>query len=227
MASDYLPGKDGALLTWAQNASTLITATPTAFGLTAGIATAFSGVVSTYATAYAAAANPITRTQGTVSTKNTARTALKTNIRGWAKIVQATATVTPAQKIDLGLNPHDTNPSPINPPTDAPVVEVVSVFGRTVTLKLHGTGTDRRGKPAGVAGASIFTHTGATPPANLAEWDYQGGTTRTSFDVQFAPEVAAGSQVWICGLWFNPRNQNGPACDPISTYIAGGVAVAA
>ena len=46
---------------------------------------------------------------------------------------------------------------------------------------------------------------------------------RTVFDVEFPATVAAGAQVWLCAFWFNPRSQSGPACQPISAYLAGGV----
>jgi hypothetical protein len=45
--------------------------------------------------------------------------------------------VTDAQLIDLGLSPRAT-PTPINPPVDPPVAEVLRVLGKTVTMKLHG-----------------------------------------------------------------------------------------
>jgi hypothetical protein len=38
----YLPRRDADLLAWATNASTKITATPAAFGLTSGFATSFA-----------------------------------------------------------------------------------------------------------------------------------------------------------------------------------------
>jgi hypothetical protein len=42
MAS-FLPGREASLITWSNNFNTLISATPTAFGLTAAQATSFAG----------------------------------------------------------------------------------------------------------------------------------------------------------------------------------------
>src|SRR4051812_34286236 len=100
---DYLPAKDADLLAWAQNASTLITAAPTSYGLTVGIASTFSGVVTGFDGALSVALAPSTRTRGSIATKNEKKKLLKANARAWAKIVQATSTVTPQQKLDLGL----------------------------------------------------------------------------------------------------------------------------
>lgn len=227
MSHDYLPSRDALLLDWSNNFHSMISSSPTTYGLTAGQATSYGTLNTSWSNAYTTATAPSTRTRGTIAAKNAARTLLKANARFLARIVQATATVTAQQKIDLGLTARDVIPSPINPPTEAPVLEIVAALGRTLKVNLRSVGSDRRGKPDGVHGASLFSFVGATPPADIEAWTFQGSTTRTSFDVEFAPAVPAGSQVWLTAFWFNPRSQSGPACTPISAYIAGGVAQAA
>lgn len=223
---DFIPSKDADLVAWQANMGSLITAHPSDFGLSAPIATQFTTLGGSFAAAYTLAHDPSTRTKGTVAARRLARKTFVAYARQVARIVQSTPTVTPEQKIDLGLNPHDTVPSPINPPTDAPVLEIVSAFGRTIRVKLHGVGTDRRGKPAGVAGAAVYSYVGATPPSDPRAYTAEGSTTRASFDVTFPATVPAGSQVWLTAYWFNPRQQSGPACTPVSAYVAGGVAMA-
>jgi hypothetical protein len=227
MSTNFLPTRDALLLDWSSNFNTKITASPTTYGLTAAQATAYGTLNTAFSSAYTTATAPSTRTRGTVAAKNAARATLKANARLLARIVQATASVTAQQKIDLGLTPRDVIPSPINPPTEAPVIEIVAALGRTIKLNLRTVGSDRRGKPNGVQGASLFSFVGAAAPADLSDWMFEGSTTRTSFDVEFAPTIPAGSQVWLTAFWFNPRSQSGPACTPINAYIAGGVALAA
>ena len=227
MSRNFLPARDSLLLDWSNNFNTKITATPTAYGLTAAQATAYGTLHTAYSNAYTTATAPSTRTRGTIAAKNSARTALKANARLLARIVQATASVTAQQKIDLGLTPRDVVPSPINTPTEAPVLEIVTAIGRTIKLNLRSVGSERRGKPDGVHGASLFSFVGAAPPADISAWTFEGSTTRTSFDVEFPATVAAGSQVWLTAFWFNPRSQSGPACTPVSAYIAGGVSAQA
>jgi hypothetical protein len=222
----FLPNRDAALLTWAQSASSFITATPTAYGLTTAIATALASAVSTYSTALEAA-QPGVRNRMAVLTKNNARAALKTNIRAWAKIVEGTATVTNAQKAQLGLNVRSL-PSPIPPPATAPALDVVAVNGRTVNVRLHEAGSTRRGKPAGVSGAAVMSYVGATPPADMAGWKLEGLASRTTFQVSFALTLAPGATVWLAAYWFNERKQAGPVCTPIAvTFGAATSALAA
>jgi hypothetical protein len=225
MASGFLPNKDSALLAWAQNFSTLITATPTTYGLTSAQATAFAALVTAYSTTLAAC-DPGVRNKASVLAKNTARTNLKVSARLLAKIVEGQASVTNAQKATLGLNVRAT-PTPIPPPALAPQVDIVSVIARTVRIRLHNTETaPRRGKPAGVAGAAVFSYVGATPPTDLSGYKFEGNTTVTVVDLVFPDTVAAGSTVWIIAMWFNERTQNGPAATPVNAVIQYGLSMA-
>lgn len=181
----FLPSTDAGLLAWSTSFSTQITATPTAFGLTAAQATAYAAAHAAYATAYAAATNESTRTKGAISGKNAARATLKVDASNLAGIVSHTATVTNQQKLDLGLNVRS-KPSPIPAPSDAPGLDVASVSGWTVKVKLHDSATgSKRGKPAGVSGASVFSYVGATPPNDIAAWKFEGNTGRTGVEVAF------------------------------------------
>ena len=162
MARTFFPSSDTALLAWSLNFSTLITATPTAYGLTAALATAYGTLHTAYATALAAA-DPAVRTKSSVIAKNLARNSLKNDARLLAKLVEGTASVTDPQKAALGLNVK-TPPSPIPAPSDAPNLDVASVSGWTVKVKLHdATSGSKRGKPPGVTGATVFSYVGDAP----------------------------------------------------------------
>ena len=227
MASrSFLPDTDAALLAWSLNLSNLITATPTTYGLVAGDATAYSALHTSYASALAAC-DPGQRSKSLVATKNAARAALKNSARLLAKRVEGTASVTDAQKIELGLNVR-AMPSPIPAPSNPPALDIVSVTGRTVRVRLHDAAdASRRGKPAGVAGATVFSYVGAAAPTDPAAWKFEGNTTRTTIDVVFPDTVAAGAVAWITAFWRNERDLSGPACAPISTNLQFGVPMAA
>ena len=58
----------------------------------------------------------------------------------------------------------------------------------------------RRGTPAGVRGAAVFSYIGATPPTSLSDWKFEGNVTRKGmpkplhlalFVRRFAREVRA------------------------------------
>jgi hypothetical protein len=95
--------KDGVFAAGSNVFSTKISATPTAYGLTAGQASNYASLNGTFQTAYQAVLDPATKTKATVSTKNTAREPLRQSASSLAKIINGTPTVTDSQKIDLGL----------------------------------------------------------------------------------------------------------------------------
>lgn len=220
---NFLPTKDQELLAWSVNYSSRISSTPTAFGLTAAQATAYAALHDSFSSALATATEPSTRTRGTVAAKDAARTPLKAMARELARIVNAFPAITNQQRIDLGLTPRSGTITPINPPTEPPVLEVVSAIGRILRVKLRSIDSNRRGKPPHVQGASVFSFIGNAPPADISQWKFEGSTTRTETTIEFPPTVAAGAQVWLTAFWFSPHSQSGPACQPVSAYVAGGV----
>ncbi len=225
MAADYIPTTDAGLLAFGGNFSTIITASPLPLGLTAPIAVILAGKQAAYAAAYTLAVDPATRGGASILAKEIARTDLVKYIRLLARTIQGTMTVTDAQRYALGLTVRDISPSPIPAPSSAPDVDIVSVAGRTVKIRLHdSTSPTRRGRPPGVAGASLFSFVGTTPPASLSAWHFEGNTTRTNkLEVLFDAGVPGGATVWFAAFWFNARTQAGPTSTPVSGNIPGGL----
>lgn len=221
----FLPSKDAEFLAWSVNFNQLINAAPTAYGLTVEQAAAYTALHDVYAAAYQTAVDPITRTKGKVEAKNTAKADLSERARLLAKIVEGQATVTNEQKIDLGINVRK-SPSPIPAPDASPDIDIVSVTGRSVKIRLHNSDNTKRGKPAGVAGASVFSFIGEVPPSDTAAWKFEGNTTRTVVDVVFDPATQPGAKVWLTAFWFNPRAQSGPAANPVTTNVQFGTQTA-
>ena len=220
MAAGFLPSTDAALLAWSNNFSTLISAGAVSFGLTVGQGVAYAALNAAYSVAITAV-DPGVRSKAAVQTKNSARLALKNSARMLARIVEATPGVTNTQKTMLGLTVRST-PTPIPVPATQPRLIVKSVIGRTVTVMLRGPDVTRRGKPAGIASAFIYSFIGNAPPATFAAYTFEGSSTRTTFVLQFPPTVIGGAQVWLTACWANPRDQTGPACTPVTAYLQGG-----
>jgi hypothetical protein len=146
---------------------------------------------------------------------------------GVAKIIGGTSTVTAEQKIDLGLGVRAT-PALIPPPGVRPIVSIVGVSGRVVGVRVRdGAASGRPRKPAGVAGANVYSFVGEAFPTDPTSWKFEGATTRTKLDVLFPDSVPRGAQVWICATWYNPRAQTGPVSNPVMTYLQGGLSMAA
>ncbi len=221
MSTSFLPRTDAGLLAWSLNFKTLITASPITYGLTAALATSYGTLHDAYASALADC-DPNIRTKAAVVAKNQARTELKNEARLLANLVNGTASVTDAQKTELGLTVRD-EPTPIPPPSAAPVLESVSLNAGPVKIRLRdATSGENRGRPAGTFGASVFSAVGATAPTDISEYKFEGSTGKVKVDVDFPDTLAAGTKVWLTAFWFNGRKESGPACPPVSVNLPGG-----
>lgn len=221
MRTSFIPSTDTGLLAWSLNFQTLIAASPAAYGLTGAQVAAYQALHLAYAAALAAC-DPTVRSRSTVAVKNAARTDLKKSLKLLVSVINGQVTVTDGQKIELGLNVR-AMPSPISAPALPPGLSVVSVVAWTVRIKLYDRNSSgKRGKPAGVNGASVFSFVGAEPPSDISAWKFEQNTGHTSMDLAFPSTIAPGTKVWLTGFWFNGRKQNGPACTPVSTNLQGG-----
>lgn len=228
MPDSFIPSRESELVTWSNNFNTLINATPVAYGLSSAQTLTFTGMHNAFVSAYQIANDPSTRTPSAIVTKDDAKDVMVDNARDLVGIVQSFPGTTDTQRSDLGITVPDTEPTPIPAPRDPPGLDIVSAVGRTVILRLHdSTSTTSRGKPDGVAGATVFSFVGAAAPVEIDDWKFEGNTTRTSFEVNFDADVVNGALVWFTSFWFNPRAQSGPAALPVSTNIPGGLAQAA
>jgi hypothetical protein len=224
MPRDYVPAREASLVTFANNYSSQISTSFASLGLTAGQASNVASLTGLFVSAYNVVHNGSTRSPANIILKDQAKVNMVAGIRQTAGIIQKCPTVTNAQRETLGLTVHAQS-SPIPPPAEEPKVDIVSVNGRTVRVKLHdGSGT-KRGRPAFVAGAAVFSYVGSAPPANIEDWVFQGNVTKTQFDVVFDSSLAPGATVFITSFWYNAKAQSGPACNPpISvTFGAAGV----
>lgn len=218
-----VPRKDNDLANWSTNFSTKISAGAVSYGLTTALATAYATLHGSFMSAHAAASVPGTRSRSLVSAKDTAKAALLANARYLYQIVQGTPSVTNSQRDDLGITVRKTSPTPTPPPSDPPALIVQNVNGWTVRIRLaDSTDAARRGKPPGVAGASIFSFVGATPPADIGAWKFEGNTGKVRENVNFDTGLAAGAKVWLTAFWFNGAKESGPACAPVATNLPGG-----
>lgn len=222
-----VPTKDSLLLNWAQNFNTRGVASPVTFGLVAAQMTLFTTDFNAFVTAYNAANVPGARSKSLVSAKDDAKAVLLAYARSLYALISANVTVSNANKDLIGVNVRS-RPQPIPAPSSAPALDVVSITGKTVRIRLHdSTGDGKRGKPAGVKGAAVFSYIGATPPTGLTGWTFEGNTTKTTVDIAFPDSALPGAQVWLTATWFNERTQSGPGCTPVGANLQFGSAMAA
>jgi hypothetical protein len=218
-----VPTRDSALATFAPNFATILSGSPTTYNVTAAQCTTLTTASTNFVTAYNACRAEGMRSKSLTAAKEAAKAALLLPLlRPMYAQVAALTSVTDAQKIALGITVRR-HPAPQPAPSTAPAVNVVFVRGRTVRLRLRdAASTTRRGKPVGVASATILSYVGTTPPADLAGWRFEANVTHTLVDVSFAAATAPGAQVWFTVFWSNRKDQPGPACDPVGTYLQPG-----
>jgi hypothetical protein len=223
----FIPPREEQLVVWSENFRTLITATPTAFGLTAAQATAYGTLDSAFATAMTRVSNPSTNSDSAVQAKNTAKQNLLYGPGGGRElvdIVQAYPGTTDEMRAQLNIKIKDADPRPIPAPEVAPDLSIVQTIGRSVKIRLRDADNpDSRAKPAGVKGATVLTFIGEESPTDPLGWAYCTTATRTLFDVDFPGSVPIGTKVWITAMWFNGRGEQSPAAAPAWTCLADGL----
>lgn len=114
-----IPTLDTPLVAWGENFGTKITATPTAFALTAPQAAAFDAAYDAFVTALntlRAAREAGNRSVMQTEAKDIAKDALLVVGRSLYGIVQKAPSVTDIQRTDLGVANRDTQPTPIPAP---------------------------------------------------------------------------------------------------------------
>lgn len=221
--------KESELLSWSTDFLALITASAARFGVTEPQVLAYQTLHDAFASSYAVAINTNTNSKANVEIKNNAKQALLNGPGGaWAlvNIMQAAPNMDNDKRVELNIRVPDSDPTPVPIPTERPNIDVVAVNAYTITVRLHGDGI--KGKPAKVKGTSIFTHVGASAPADMTGWTFQRNTTKNSAQLTVPSTTAPGALVWVTAFWFNNRMQSGPATlPPISVNIPGVMSMAA
>ena len=227
MASPFPPAREAELVTWTQNLDAKLTLSPLIYGIAVLQAAYYHTQSAAFILSYNVSQAPLTRSPANVAVKDANKKFLISAARQICGIIQRFPGTTNAMRVDLGLPQRNRIPTPIPVPSSAPMIEIKKVSGRTATLRLMDVANPtKRGRPGNAAGASVFSYIGttpgATPPADLSAWTFEGNTGRTSIDVTLPNTVPAGATVWFTAFWFNPRKQAGPNTTPISAHLPGG-----
>jgi hypothetical protein len=224
MGRSFYGRTEAELYSGSKHFSSRISLDPAAYRLTQQEADDYAAANAIWVAAYEACRDPQTRNRLLVAAKNAAARTIRALSADLARIINGTPGVTDVQKLDLGLSVR-TTPSRIARPTRRPLMEVLSVVGRTVTVRIHDP--TRRGKPLGAAAAWVYTFMGENYPTDANQWRCEGAATRAKYSIVFPSAVPSGQQVWIRAAWVNPRQEAGPMSVPITTNLQGGGAAGA
>lgn len=214
----YIPNRDADLQTFAQNFSTLITASPASYGLVAGDATAIASAYTSWNTAYLAAVNPSTRTPVTVAAKDVAKTSLLATIRPYAQTISLNAGVSSGNKIALGVNPRTSTPTPIATPTTNPVLDVTQALPLQHVLRYRDSTASPsvKSKPYGVIQCQIFAQASATPITDPAAIAFKQAVTKAPALLTF-DSADVGKKIYYAARWVTRSGKVGPF-SPITSF---------
>jgi hypothetical protein len=220
MASTFPPRREAELVSFTGQFKTKIAAQATSLGLVASQATQYGTYSDQFVADWNLYQDPATRTKPNLEAKSASKAQLIAYLRELVRIIQNHPGVTNEMRADLQLPLRGNGPIPAPVPSLIPKVEVSSVYGSNVTLKITDPTDDRRALPQGVQGIQLFTATGETAPPPGGGWTAQGVVTRRKIVVQFpADSTPPGTKVWFSALYFNRRGMTGLASTPTWSHI--------
>lgn len=224
MSTQYIPAKDANFNNWIINFSTLLTASPTTYGLVAGDATAVAAVTAAWTAAYLLATNPSTRTPVTVSDKDAARIAAESLIRPLAVSISLNGGVTNMDKTAIGVTVRVTTPTPVPPPTTTPALSLESAIHNQQTLRYYDTATPlTKAKPPGATGILVVQGIGTTPAIDPAQCSFLNVWTKSPNTIPTLNtdigKIATYFARWVTRSGPGGQAQYGPWSAPLSVAI--------
>lgn len=223
-APSYIPAKDADFDAWLLNFTTLLTAAPTTYGLTAPDAVICAAQYTAWHPDYLAATNPATRTSVTVAAKDAARVTAEQVVRPYAQQIAKNSSVTPGDKTAIGVNLPNNSPVPIPAPTSFPILGFRAATPLQHLLQYQdsdlGTG---KAKPFGAIGMELYRAIGTVPAVDPSQATYYAQVTKSPCRVTFgAGDVGKTCTYfarWITRSGPQGVAQNGPWSAPLVAAI--------
>ena len=207
MPATYLPASDSAFDAWLTNFSTLLTAAPTTYGLTAPDAVLVAAERTAYRAAYVAATDPGTKTSVTVAAKDSARASAEAVVRPYAVNISLNAGVLDADKTDIGVTVRKTVPTPVPPPATSPALVLVAAAPLQHQLRFYDTSTPTsKKKPPGATSLQVNRVVGTLPAVDPGQTGFYDMWTKSPNVSTFAPADVGK----VCTYFARWRTTGGP-----------------
>jgi hypothetical protein len=217
--ADYLPGPDADYQAWVTNFVTYANANLAALGLTAADLTAVTTNQTLFNTGFAAHITAKNAAQAARRSKDEARAGLTSAVRPLVRRLQASSQVSNAERDALGITVAE-EPTPIGPPTTAPICSIECGARLQHTLRFADETTpSRKAKPAGVLGCEIWHYIGTTPPAGAEQLRFVAVDTSAPFTVPYT-SADAGKTAYYWLRWVSPTGERGPWGEQSQATIA-------
>jgi hypothetical protein len=205
--SSYIPPKDADFSAWLLNFSTLLTASPATYGLTAPDAVAVAAQNTAFQAALVASTDPSTRTPVTVAAKDAARAAAEFVVRPLAVAISLNAGVTPGDKTAIGVTVRSTTPTPVPAPVVAPVIALLAATPLVQQLQVRPVGSSTKAKPPGCIAIEIARSVGTVAAVDPDQLSIVGQYGKTPLTQTFAG-ADQGKVVTYAARY---RTRSGPA----------------
>lgn len=208
---DYIPPGDDDYKDWHDNLFLNLPAFAALLGLDPAAVTAADGLHVTFNTALGIEKSSKLSWQGNVASKKTARTASEAAERALCQQAQLSPAMTDTIRTTLRLTVPDSNPTPIGPPTDLPVVisaKAQAALHALVEFRAQSS-PHSKAKPAGVHHTEIWGKVGGPAPIDGSQCAYMGSDTTTPYSAVFQPGDE-GKPVFYCLRYVNAKLEAGP-----------------
>lgn len=218
----YIPSRNANLVAWMANFSTLLTASPGTYGLTAADASLVAGQNAAITTGYALITSPSTKTAATVSAFNTEKINALAIFRPYAQTISLNAGVSSSAKTAIGVNPRTSTPLPITAPTTNPVLTAISTSTAGTILRYRDSvaSPSVKSKPYGVIGVQVYAETSTTPITDPTTINFVQTITKSPW-TQVLGAGAAGKTAYFAARYITRKGLVGPWSPIISCIVAG------
>lgn len=218
---DYIPGADASFDAWQANFVSVVGGNLAGYGLVAGDLAPITTAQTAWSTSFPDHQTAQAAAQAAKQTKDADRSALEAAVRLVVRKIQATPTVSDADKAAAGITVPDSTPTPSGPPTTAPVAKVDTSQRLQHTVHFTDSATPTsKAKPPGVRGCEIWMKVGTPPPASASDLHFVTLDTRTPHVITF-DGADANKTVTYWLRWVSTRGETGPWSAAVSATVPG------
>lgn len=196
MGRSFFIGNEAELSSGSQGFTTLILATPEAYGLTLEQAESYAALNDEWQAAYRVAKGSGTRTMPTVAMKNNAAAAVRAAASALSHIINGTPSVTDAQRLQLGLSVRAKR-SPMEPPGMPTSLKVT--LGGLGSLMLSWACKNPRGSAGTIyqlqrriGPLGEFTHLGHSGKRSFHDTSVPAGSALVTYRIQAVRSTKMG-----------------------------------
>ncbi|MGL4551350.1 MAG: hypothetical protein ACRC33_09185 [Gemmataceae bacterium] len=218
--ADYIPQSDAEFDVWQANFVTYASANLSTLGLVASDLTPVSADQTLWGTTFTDHTAAQAAAESASQAKSQARNAYVSTVRALVRRLQASPSVSDAERRSLGINVKAAR-TPTPTPTSRPVASVAvgDRLRHKVSFTDESTPTSKA-KPAGMMGCEVWVKIGDPAPSDPSQLRYMGLSTRTPYVAEFdGPD--AGKTAYYMLRWVNRQGEKGPWSATAAATVAG------